>query len=768
MSRGGGSWRTGSPDRLNQMLENRAWDPSQMFGARRRDPPAAPPAPAAAPPPRAPPPPQPAAKPPAPQAGGFTTPAWCVLPRQPCTTRLAVHRGSDLVDVVPLGLKSSFVTGRSPEVDIVLEHPSASRRHAMVLHHRSGAVYLLDLGSAHGTFLGGKRLTHHEPTVWAEGVRCVFGASSRAYVLLVTPPSSALPHPPAAPVVAAEAETARAAVREAQVAPPPRAPAEAQPVDPGLARREATAAVVALAASTVAAGGGGAAAERGAEADAEGSGDEYLLDDECEENTRRNTAVAVRPEPRKEQQPWQQRRRVRFGAAPQLHYFEVRSPEPIDDPEAATHAASAATAATAAAAAAAPVKSAGPARVTADVTTTRVAATSAAGVGATDGGGLFGALSSVTLVPSATAGARAAARAAADEAGGEADSEAGGGGSGAADALKQKLQAMYGEAEAEESTSPKKVFAKERWFPARKRARTEAAAAAAAPPPPPPPFVWLEAHTAHTAVEWLESEGATVTLGGASGTPLLRLVFGRAATEDEGRMHTEAECTALAEGACALEDASLNPLSEGPRAVASYYVIEPTAAAAAATAAAPRRGSAPASWRALPSEPPPPLRISVVNLQSRPVFVHLSLLPPGAVAPARALTPWSDLPAEECPVPLSLPPPARGANCLLLAPYEGLPHCTADEAERAPFGESNTFSFVAATHLTHITPLQLDAPADLRIEAGFQLGDGDAAPGTLSLLGEAYDDAAAPEAPFCVATFPLRQDEPSQRTSAVV
>jgi hypothetical protein len=155
-----------------------------------------------------------------------------------------------------------------------------------------------------------------------------------------------------------------------------------------------------------------------------------------------------------------------------------------------------------------------------------------------------------------------------------------------------------------------------------------------------------------------------------------------------------------------------------------------------------------------------------VNLQSRPVFVHLSLLPPGAAAPARALTPWSDLPAEECPVPLSLPPPARGANCLLLAPYEGLPHCTADEAERAPFGESNTFSFVAATHLTRITPLQLDAPADLRLEAGFQLGAGDAAPGTLSLLGEAYDDAA-PEAPFCVATFPLRQDEPSRRTSAL-
>jgi len=55
----------------------------------------------------------------------------------------------------------------------------------------------------------------------------------------------------------------------------------------------------------------------------------------------------------------------------------------------------------------------------------------------------------------------------------------------------------------------------------------------------------------------------------------------------------------------------------------------------------------------------------------------------------------------------------------------------------------------------------------LRLEAGFQLGAGDAPPpGTTSLLGDAYDDAAdaAPEAPFCVATFPLRLDEPSRRS----
>eukprot|EP00908_Phaeocystis_cordata_P015872 Transcript_27072.p2 GENE.Transcript_27072~~Transcript_27072.p2 ORF type:complete len:228 (-),score=38.82 Transcript_27072:473-1156(-) len=217
MSRSG--WRTGSPDRLNQLLNNQSWDPSQMFGGARR------PAPA-------PPPPQPVEQAQSARAAlggrrpkgdghihvepipkptttvlGFSAPAWCVLPRQPCATRLAVHRGSELVEVVPLGLQASFVAGRSPDADVVLEHPSASRRHAAVLHHRSGAVYLLDLGSAHGTFLGGQRLPQHEPTLWADGVSCIFGASSRSYVLLLGSLSSApAPRAPALPPSRAERE----------------------------------------------------------------------------------------------------------------------------------------------------------------------------------------------------------------------------------------------------------------------------------------------------------------------------------------------------------------------------------------------------------------------------------------------------------------------------------------------------------------------------------------------------------------------------------
>ena len=35
--------------------------------------------------------------------------------------------------------------------DILLEHPTISRKHAALVHHRDGSVHLIDLGSAHGT-----------------------------------------------------------------------------------------------------------------------------------------------------------------------------------------------------------------------------------------------------------------------------------------------------------------------------------------------------------------------------------------------------------------------------------------------------------------------------------------------------------------------------------------------------------------------------------------------------------------------------------------
>ena len=98
---------------------------------------------------------------------------------------LFVMRGDEVLETLPVGRQPCYVAGRLPEVEITLEHPSVSRRHAAVMHHRSGAVYIMDLGSAHGTFLNGRRLPPQEPTQWREGAAVNFGASSRAFVLRV-------------------------------------------------------------------------------------------------------------------------------------------------------------------------------------------------------------------------------------------------------------------------------------------------------------------------------------------------------------------------------------------------------------------------------------------------------------------------------------------------------------------------------------------------------------------------------------------------------
>lgn len=59
---------------------------------------------------------------------------------------------------VDLTSKSSFRVGRSPNSDIQLMHATSSRRHAMLFHHSNGSCYVVDCGSAHGTFVNGKQI----------------------------------------------------------------------------------------------------------------------------------------------------------------------------------------------------------------------------------------------------------------------------------------------------------------------------------------------------------------------------------------------------------------------------------------------------------------------------------------------------------------------------------------------------------------------------------------------------------------------------------
>jgi FHA domain len=60
---------------------------------------------------------------------------------------------------VDLTAKSSFRIGRSPQSDVQLNHGTSSRRHALLFHHANGSCYLVDCGSAHGTYVNGVRIT---------------------------------------------------------------------------------------------------------------------------------------------------------------------------------------------------------------------------------------------------------------------------------------------------------------------------------------------------------------------------------------------------------------------------------------------------------------------------------------------------------------------------------------------------------------------------------------------------------------------------------
>ena len=384
------SWRTGSPDRLAALIHNQSWDPLQMFGGSRRGVPATNQTPAPVMPTRAS---APSIAPAPPSISNFVVPEWCAPPHgRALDAVLLVWRGVTLLETVPLAARAWFLVGRLAESDVVLDHASASRQHAVILHHRSGALYLLDLGSAHGTTLAGRRLPPREPTLWHEGEPCVFGASSRTYVLRVDTSRPLLPprlpapdrdlptlaEPPKAAVGSKGTKAPKAAV--AAVATPIAAPAEKKRAAVQTAAPEALAAARSLAPSGALAAAAVEEAAQTAEAAeavevaeaaeaaeseaAEAMAAETALAKEaeeerlCEWHTQLNTCIAPvheggrhaddhpgltmqpapKPQPERRRQHRQQgtKRVVRFDPRPpSVRMFVPASPEPISDPEAA-------------------------------------------------------------------------------------------------------------------------------------------------------------------------------------------------------------------------------------------------------------------------------------------------------------------------------------------------------------------------------------------------------------------------------------------------
>nr|XP_043612349.1 protein phosphatase 1 regulatory inhibitor subunit PPP1R8 homolog [Erigeron canadensis] len=136
--------------------------------------------------------------------GGWQAPDWAIEPR-PGLFFLDVFKDGQLLDRIPLDKRTHIFGRQLHSCHFVLDHQSVSRQHAALVPHKNGSLYVIDLGSAHGTFVANERLTKHSPVELEVGQSLRFAASTRVYILkkdnalLFPPPPPPLPNLPPPP-----------------------------------------------------------------------------------------------------------------------------------------------------------------------------------------------------------------------------------------------------------------------------------------------------------------------------------------------------------------------------------------------------------------------------------------------------------------------------------------------------------------------------------------------------------------------------------------
>ncbi|RHZ29052.1 hypothetical protein DYB37_000347 [Aphanomyces astaci] len=114
-------------------------------------------------------------------------PEWALNGSNRFGLSMEVIKGGIILEKVELvtSSKSYFVAGRmEPLCDIVLQHPSVSRTHAALQFDAKGQLFLVDLGSTHGTFVNKKRISAADHVELHVGDVVVFGESTRIYTIL--------------------------------------------------------------------------------------------------------------------------------------------------------------------------------------------------------------------------------------------------------------------------------------------------------------------------------------------------------------------------------------------------------------------------------------------------------------------------------------------------------------------------------------------------------------------------------------------------------
>lgn len=119
----------------------------------------------------------------------FQIPAWAG--KAPTGTHLDVYKGDKLLQKLMIDEKRCYFFGRNPQLcDIAVEHASCSRVHSALLYHKHlNRCFLIDLDSAHGTFISNVKLEGSKPEQLQFDQIFRFGASTRRYILREKPTS---------------------------------------------------------------------------------------------------------------------------------------------------------------------------------------------------------------------------------------------------------------------------------------------------------------------------------------------------------------------------------------------------------------------------------------------------------------------------------------------------------------------------------------------------------------------------------------------------
>ncbi|RQM18047.1 hypothetical protein DD237_000383 [Peronospora effusa] len=115
----------------------------------------------------------------------FHPPIWACMPVEINShARLDAFRENRHCATYMVATQRVNLFGRDQEsCDHVLGNPSISRKHAAVIHDNEGGIYMVDLMSRHGTYVGRKKIPPHDPYLLHDGDVIRFGQSVRVYIL---------------------------------------------------------------------------------------------------------------------------------------------------------------------------------------------------------------------------------------------------------------------------------------------------------------------------------------------------------------------------------------------------------------------------------------------------------------------------------------------------------------------------------------------------------------------------------------------------------